>query len=90
MELLEVSGKFIRILIADSKTKLEVQVIRNSEGFLAAPVDGAMDRRIAESADSSVRVVLKRRHGSADIPLFDSSSAASGVEVVGDTSSLMP
>ena len=90
LELFEVSGRFIRILLADGKTKLEVQVRRNREGFLAAPVDGAMDRRIAESADSSVRVVLKQRHGSVDIPLFDSTSAASGVEVVGDTASLMP
>ena len=89
MELLEVSGRFIRILVADNKTKLEVQVRRNREGFLAAPVNGAMDRRIAESVDSSVRVVLKQRHGSVDIPLFDSNSAASGVEVVGDTASLM-
>lgn len=90
LKLLEVSGKFIRILVTDDKAKLEVQVRRNREGFLAAPVDGAMDRRIAESADSSVRVVLKQRHGAVDIPLFDSESAASGVEVVGDTASLMP
>ena len=90
LELLEVSGRFIRILVTDDRTKLEVQVRRNREGFLAAPVDGAMDRRIAESVDSSVRVVLKKWQGSVDIPLFDSDSVASGVEVVGDTASLMP
>ena len=88
VDLLEIDGPTIRVLVGDARYKLELLIHRNREGSLAAPVDGAMDRRIAESADSQVRVLLKRRLD--DSLLFDSSSAASGVEVVGDVSTLIP
>jgi hypothetical protein len=88
LDLLEQEGATLRILLSDRVFKMEILIRRSREGSLAAPVDGAMDRRIAESADSRVRVVLKRRHGNADLPLFDAASPASGVEIVGDTASL--
>ena len=90
LELLEVSGQSVRILLSGARNKLEVLVRRSHEGSLAAPVKGAMDRRIAESADSYTRVILKTRHGEADLPVFDSASTASGVEIVGDIDSLRP
>ncbi|MBN2874899.1 MAG: hypothetical protein JXM71_07380 [Spirochaetales bacterium] len=90
LELLEMRGQSVRILLTDAEHKVEVQVRRNREGTLAAPVRGAMDRRIAESADSCVRVILKTRHGASDVPVFDSVSSASGVELVGDVGSLAP
>ncbi len=88
VELLSFDGSTVSILVVDKNKKLEVTVRRNHEGSLAAPVNGAMDRRISESADSWVRVVLKQRHGRVDLPIFDAASSASGVEVVGDLSSL--
>jgi len=90
VELLSFEGSTVSILVVDRSKKLEVSIRRNHEGSLAAPVDGAMDRRISESADSWVRVVLKQRHGGSDLPLFDAASAASGVEIVGDVNSLRP
>lgn len=88
VELLSFDGSTVTILVVDRTKKLEVSIRRHHEGSLAAPVNGAMDRRISESADSWVRVVLKQRHGGTDLPLFDAASAASGVEIVGDVSSL--
>jgi len=88
LELLEVSGQSVRILVRGARHKLEVLVRRNHEGSLAAPVKGAMDRRISESADSYVRVILKSRYG--DDSVFDSASTASGVEIVGDVKTLVP
>lgn len=88
VELLSFEGSTVNILLVDRTKKLEVSIRRNHEGSLAAPVNGAMERRISESADSWVRVVLKQRHGGSDLPIFDAVSAASGVELVGDVSSL--
>lgn len=88
VELLSIDGSTASVMVVDRNRKLEVTIRRNHEGSLAAPVDGAMERRISESADSWVRVVLKQRHGGTDLPLFDAASAASGVEIVGDVGSL--
>jgi hypothetical protein len=90
VKLLSFDGSTVSVLVVDRNRKLEVSIRRNHEGALAAPVDGALDRRISESADSWVRVVLKQRHGGTDLPLFDAASAASGVEIVGDVGSLRP
>lgn len=90
VDLLEQQGPTLRLLVSDSVFKMEILVRRNHEGTLAAPMDGSMERRISESADAWVRVVLKRRHGDSDEPIFDSASSASGVEVVGDISELRP
>jgi hypothetical protein len=90
VELLEVDGAALRGLVFDRNWKLEFLARRNREGFLAAPVDGAMDRRIAESADAWIRVILKRRSGRDDATVFDSTSNATGVEVVGDPAELWP
>lgn len=90
VELLEFQGRDMRILVVDKSTKLELMISRNHEGSLAAPVNGAMNRRISESADSWVRVILKDRHGFDDVPILDAVSPASGVELVGDIDSLKP
>ncbi len=87
LQLLEASGQSVRILVRGARHKLEVLVRRNREGSLAAPVKGAMDRRISESADSYVRVILKSRYG--DDSDFDCASTASGVEIVGDVKTLV-
>jgi len=90
VELLSFEGSTVSAMLADRSWKLELTVRRSHEGSLAAPVDGAMSRRISESADSWVRVALKRRHGADDVPVFDAYSPAAGVEVVGDVDSLRP
>jgi len=88
VELLSFDGTTASVMVVDKTWKLEATMRRSHEGSLAAPVAGAMERRIAESADSWVRVTLKRRHGATDLPVFDASSAAAGVEVVGDVDTL--
>ena len=90
VELLTFDGSTVSAMLADRSWKLELTVRRSHEGSLAAPMDGAMNRRISESADSWVRVALKRRHGAADVPVFDAYSPAAEVEVVGDVDSLRP
>lgn len=90
VELLEFDGADIRILVVDKSTKLELMIKRNHEGPLAAPVNEAMSRRISESADSWVRIILKDRHGPDDVLILDAVSPASGVELVGDIDSLKP
>ncbi len=88
VEQLVLDGQSIHVVVGDPRYSLVLNIHRNHEGSLAAPVGGAMDRRIAESADSRVRVQLKRRLD--EVILFDSVSEASGVEVVGDMALLAP
>jgi len=90
IDLLENVDGAVRILLGDRTYKMEILVRRSSSATLQAPVEGAMSRRITESVDSWVRIVLKRRRGRTDEILFDSSAVAAGAELVGDIDSLKP
>jgi len=90
VELLSFDGSTLSILVVDRSHKLEVTIRRGADCVLANPLTVMLGRRISSSADSWVRVVLKRRHGRADVPVFDAASTAAGVEMVGDVSSLRP
>lgn len=90
IDLLEIRGTTLRILLSDRAYKMEVQVRRSHEGSLAAPTNGAMSRSITESLDAWTRILLKRRHGATDDLVFDASSPAAGVELVGNLDSLKP
>ena len=102
VDLLERNGASLHLLISDRSYKMEIQLrgtladrraaaLPGDESrTLAAPVDGAMDRRIIESMDARLRIVLKRRRGSTEDIIFDASSGLAAVELTGDTSSLIP
>ncbi len=90
IDLLSFEGSTVSALLTDRAWKLELTVRRSSEGSFVPPPDGAISRRVSGSADSWVRVVLKRRHGADDVPVFDASSPAAGVDVVGDMGALRP
>ena len=69
--------------IRDRRHVLRLHAKRSHEGTLLAPVDGAMERRIAESIDARIGVRLEDLGGRL---LFEGSGANAGLEIVGDTS----
>jgi len=90
LDLLETEGRTARILLSDKTYKMEILARRTTEGYLAAPVHGDMSRRIAESSDTELRVILKRRSRGAEDVIFDAFSTVAGMELVGDIESLRP
>lgn len=79
---LEVSDEnSLKIIINNPKNTLIVNARSNNSGFLKAPVEGAMDRRIAESIDANITIQMLDKKGQV---VFSDSSAISGLELVGD------
>jgi tocopherol cyclase len=56
-----------------------------ARGLLAAPVNGAMDRRIAESVDAIINLEMKDRTGKI---IFSGTGNTAGLELVGDMAEL--
>jgi hypothetical protein len=81
----EIAGRDLRVEIRDRSRVLRVHAERSHEGILLAPVEGAMERRIAESIDARVRVRLEDADGRT---LFEGAGANAGLEIVGDPSSI--
>jgi len=87
----ELRGRDLRIEVRDRTRVLRLHVERSREstlspdrgGVLLAPVDGAMDRRIAESIDARIRVRLEQTGGRL---LFEGDGGNAGLEIVGDPS----
>jgi hypothetical protein len=67
--------------LINHKFKLEVEVERNTTGQLKAPVKGEMQRKIAESLDARIRILLTSKNGE---KLFEGSGRHAGLEIVGD------
>lgn len=78
----ELHGRNLHVEIRDRRHVLHLHAERSHEGTLLAPVDGAMERRIAESIDARIHVRLEDLGGRA---LFEGSGANAGLEIVGDT-----
>jgi hypothetical protein len=74
-------GRRMTAKIRSRRLSLSLRVERSDEGVLLAPVQGAMDRRIGESNDARARVRLAGPRG--DV-IFEGTSAAAGLEAVGD------
>lgn len=77
------NGLIIRI-----KTKKKLYVVEafnSNTGLLAAPVNGSMDRRIAESVDASVVLTIYDTKGN---QIYKDESNTAGLELVGDISEL--
>lgn len=90
LEMLEVRSSSVRILLGDEGAKLEILARTAAGGELVAPRAGAMDRRIGESLDATVRVVLKQRYTGSEDAIFDGTSILAGLETVGDIGELRP
>lgn len=76
----------VDLLIEHRSYKLEVRTWRAHAGILAAPVQGVMERRIAESVDARLTLKLYDKQGNV---LFDDSCTAAGLEMVGEVDSLI-
>jgi hypothetical protein len=79
----ELRGWDFSVTIRDRRHVLHVHAKRSHEGVLLAPVDGAMERRIAESIDARITVRLEDHDGRV---IFESSGGNAGLEIVGDPS----
>lgn len=76
------SNDTIHIQIKDKNYSYFIEAIRNNSGQLKAPVNGSMDRRIAESIDAQIKLTVYDNKAQL---LYSDSSAISGLEIVGDT-----
>jgi hypothetical protein len=79
----DLRGRDLSIEIRDRRRVLHLHAERSHEGVLRAPVDGVMERRIAESIDARVRMRLEDHRGRI---LFEGSGGSAGLEIVGDLS----
>jgi hypothetical protein len=81
ISILESGEDHVKISIRDKKFSYEIVAVRKASGLLKAPVNGGMDRRIPESIDANLSLLVKDRFG--NILLTDSTSIA-GFELVGN------
>jgi tocopherol cyclase len=77
----ELLARELRVVIRDRRRVLRLHAERSHEGTLLAPVDGAMERRIAESIDARIRVRLEDLRGRV---LFEGAGGNAGLEIVGN------
>lgn len=82
---ISINDKTVRIEIHDKKYKITVEATRAAHGLLAAPINGAMDRRIAESVDAVIHVKMTDHSGG---EIFSGSGSTAGLELVGDMKEL--
>jgi len=73
------------IFLNDNKFTVGITARRAGHGLLAAPVNGAMDRRIAESIDATIILKISDKHGNL---IFDENGIYAGLELVGDMKDL--
>lgn len=71
----------IKITIKDKKYTYNIETYRNKSGLLRAPVNGLMDRRIAESIDARLLLSVEDRKGNI---IFQDSTSIAGLEIVGN------
>jgi tocopherol cyclase len=76
----------VSLRIRERKWSLEVRASRSQLGILAAPVQGVMERRIAESLDARIELLLKDRKGKV---LFRGAGSSAGLEMVGEVQDLI-
>lgn len=82
---LRVADERVEIAIRARRWDLHIEGHRTHSGSLAAPVSGAMDRRIAESVDAGVRVRWEDHAGGVG---WRGEGRSAGLEVVGDVADL--
>lgn len=71
----------LNIKIENRKNTFIINARSNNTGILKAPIDGAMDRRIAESIDATLKITMMDKKG---VVIFKDSTNIAGLEMVGD------
>jgi len=71
----------LKINIRNRKNSFIINARSNNTGILKAPVEGAMDRRIPESIDATVKITMVDKKGTV---IFTDSTNIAGLEMVGD------
>jgi hypothetical protein len=71
----------LTIKIENRKNSFLIRVKSNNAGMLKAPIQGAMDRRIAESIDAELKISMWDKKGNL---VFTDSTKIAGLEMVGD------
>ena len=74
-------SNLVNIRIENKKNTIIIQARSKDAGLLKAPVQGSMDRRIAESINAELKVTLLDKKGKS---IFVDSTVIAGLEMVGD------
>lgn len=74
-------SNLLKIMIEDRKNNYIIHAKSNNTGILKAPVEGAMDRRISESIDATLKITMTDKKGTV---IFMDSTNIAGLEMVGD------
>jgi tocopherol cyclase len=82
---LRVSDESVTAEIADKQYTLTINARHSGRGILVAPLNGAMDRRIAESVDAIIELRVTDKKGK---KIFSGKGINAGLELVGDRSEL--
>jgi len=82
---IEITEKGIHIEINDKQHHISVEAQHASHGLLAAPLKGAMNRRIAESVDATIVLDISNHQKQS---FFSGTGHTAGLELVGDINEL--
>lgn len=85
IKFLQINDEAVSVEIQDNNYSIKVKAQHSGRGILAAPLDGAMDRRIAESVDAIIDLTVLDKNGN---EIFSGNGKNAGLEVVGDTGEL--
>jgi tocopherol cyclase len=80
IETLKADDKTVSLVVARKDERLTLKLERKRGGLLLAPVAGAMERRIAESIDSTMNVRLERKGQ----VVYEDTAPKAGLETVGN------
>ncbi len=75
----------VTIEIRDKKHLIKISALHSARGLLVAPLNGAMDRRIAESVDAKINLEICTLSGN---EIFSGKGCTAGLELVGDMTEL--
>jgi len=76
----------IIIIISDKKFNYHIEAYRTQSGLLKAPVKGSMDRRIAESIDATLKLIVTDKKTNI---IFEENTSIAGLEIVGNIRKLV-
>lgn len=76
----------VALNIFNKDETIRIETNRTKSGSLAAPNNGSMDRRIAESVDAFLKITVLDKNGATT---YIDSSYVAGLEIVGDIPSLI-
>jgi len=77
-----------RIVLADRREEIEIELYGSETMVLAAPVLGAMEGRDAESLGGTMHVTLRSKRGGRAGVVFEGTGRLAGIEVMNDKNEL--